>query len=803
MKVSLNFLKSYIDINVSVEKLSELLTLHTAEVENIEKFADHFRRVFVGKILEIEKHPRARNLHIAQVDVGFQKVQLVFGKMFPVRKGECLPVVIAPAVLPTGIKIERVKLGGVVSDGMITSDEELGLPLTDEGLMRFGKNVKPGTSLCKALGLEDIVFDIDILPNRAPDLLSHFGIAREIAALTGGKVTEPQIRIKEEDKNAADLIKVRVQDRRLCSRYIARIIEDVKVKESPAWIRNYLIAAGVRPINNVVDITNFVMLELGEPLHAFDYKKLQGKGDKKTIIVRQAKRGEQLYTLDGKRRKLPKEALLIADEKKGIAIAGVMGGRNSEVSSRTKTVVLEAANFDPLSIRRTSRKLNLKTEASMRFEKGLDPNLAQIAIDRAAFLLQEIANGKVLSGRVDFYPRQVRPKNLLLDEAYLNKFLGIEIKKQEIIDILKSLSFEVKEKKKGILAVKVPTFRLDINIPEDLIEEVARIYGYNRIKSIPPKAELTAELPNEFLNLRRQIKSVLKELSFTEVYNYSFQSAASFKKLGLKEKDHLELLNPLDKEVRFLRISIFPGLFVNLKKNLKNFEAFRIFEIGRVYLSKGFDKLPQEKYILSGLLLGESESFYTTKGVIEALFEGLSISLENKNLRVISKDLEEPYFGPRSWHPGKAAEVFFGRKRVGVFGCFNPKLLDKIGIKEQVFGFSLDLDLIFKQERIQTVFEPLPKYPEVRRDLAVIVRKDILTEDVCNVIQKAGGKVVQDIDLFDMYESEKIGINKKSLAFHIAYRLETHTLSDKEVSAIEEKIEKALENQLNAEIRKK
>lgn len=803
MKVSLNFLKNYVDIKIPPKKLADLLALHTAEVENVEDFKEDYKNVFAARIFDIKKHPNADDLFVAKADLGVKKIQIIFGKTFPVNEGEMLPVAAAPATLKIGIVVKKVNLRGVSSEGMITSDAELGLPITEEGLVRFSSKIKPGTSLCKALDLEDVVFEIDILPNRAPDLLSHFGVAREVAALTGAKLKNIEIITKENNYlRAADFIEIKVQDKNLCSRYVARVIDNVKIGESPLALKSRLIASGVRPINNVVDITNYVMLELGQPLHAFDFQKLEGKSKKK-IIVRRAKRGEAIFTLDGKKRELTPETLVIADEKRGMAIAGIMGGRNSEITVRTKRIILESANFNPINIRKSSKALNLKTEASIRFEKGLDQNLAEKAIDRAAYLIEKIAKGNALSGKIDVYPRKAFPKKLVLDISYINKFLGIQIPEKEIVDILERLSFKIKRAKKGFLNVEAPFFRLDINIPEELIEEIARIYGYDRIEATPPREGLTAEIPNEYFGLRRNIKSILKNLSFSEIYNYSFQKENLLKKVGFKEKNHLEVLNPIDQEMRFLRASILPGLFSNTKKNLRNFESFRIFEIGKVFLARGLDKMPLEKYILGGVLVGKSESFYTTKGIVEELFKELGINFSARNLRFVSKDLKEPYFGVNFWHPGKAAEVIFGRNRVGVFGVFHPELINKLEINKELFGFSFDLDLLLKIEKSREMFKPLPKYPEARRDLSIVVGKEITAEKTSETIKKAGNNFVKNIDLFDMYESEKIGKGKKSLAFHISYMSESRTLSDSEVNEIEKKVENSLEKKLKAEIRRK
>ncbi len=610
---------------------------------------------------------------------------------------------------------------------------------------------------------KDYVLDIDILPNRGPDCFSHIGIAREIAAVLALKFKLKDIKIKENEKKTKDFISVNAKDD--CIRYTAKVITDVKVGSSPKWIQERLKVCGLRSINNIVDAANYVMLETGQPLHAFDLDKIEGK----KIIVRRAKKGEKIISLDNQRYNLDSDILVIADAKNPLAIAGIKGGKKAEIDKKTKTIVLESANFDSRVVRRGSQKLGLKTDASWRFEHGLDPNLTELAINRVAKLIQEIAKGKVASGLVDFYPKKVLPKKIKLDLKYVEKLLGKKIPKKEIKRILESLGF----KYKGNI-VEVPTFRLDISLQEDLIEEIGRIYGYEKISAAFPVACLIPPKRNFEIFWENMTKDILKELGFTEVYNYSFINEEQTKVF----KGAIEIENPMSKEQKYLRPSLIPNLLKNIKENLKHFKEIKIFELGKIFDSQG------EKQMLTG---ATSDSFYQAKGAVDTLLNKLGIS-----------DIYYDEYHPGSfWQKGKCAEIKVSGEKIGCLGQISADR-DRVS----VVVFDIDFEELAKLCSEEHEYQPISQYPAAVRDLAILVPIDIKVVDVLNKINIAGGALVRDVDLFDIYEGESIGQGKKNLAFHIIYQAEDRTLSTQEINKMQDKIIKALESEPAWQVRR-
>ena len=602
---------------------------------------------------------------------------------------------------------------------------------------------------------KDYLLDVEVLPNRAHDCLSHLGIAREIAALLK-KPFEPvdygkklEVNQQESIKN---LVKVENKDKNLCPRYTARALIDIKVGSSPQWLQERLKVCGLRPINNVVDIANYVMLETGQPLHAFDADKLEAKSEIKTIIVRRAKKGEKITTLDNEKYDLDENILVIADEKNPVCIAGIKGGKRPEIDSQTKKIILEAANFSSQIIRQGSKKLNLKTDASWRFEHQLDPNLTQEAVEMAAYLIQEIATGQVLEGVIDVYPDKIKAKKIRLDPKKVEKLLGIKISNKEIKSILERLGFEVMSQE-----VTIPTRRLDISIPEDLIEEIGRLYSFEKIPSKMPSAALIPPVRNEDLIYQNKIRDILTNLGFSEAYNYSFVSDKG-----------VEVLNPVSQEQKYLRSNLAINLLKNIKENKKYFKEVRLFEIGKVF-KKNKSKVIEGKKL--GAVLFPAD-FYRLKGVIETLLNKLRITdvwydeVSGENIR---------------------AEVKIGNDLLGWLG-------DNI--------FELDFEKIVKLATEERIYLAPSKYPAVIRDIALLVEPGVKVVEALNLINAAGGRLVRDIDLFDMYEGEKIPHGKKNLAFHIIYQSNDHTLTDKEVNKLQEKIIKALEEEGGWEVRK-
>jgi len=635
---------------------------------------------------------------------------------------------------------------------------------------------------------KDFVLDIDILPNRAGDCFSHQGIAREIAAITG-LIYRGSTSMVSEDKNlkAKDFVGVEVKNKVACPRYTAGVVTDVKVGPSPKWIRERLKVCGLRPINNVVDIANYVMLETGQPLHAFDDQKLEGE----KIIVRFAKNREKIVTLDEEKYDLNENILVIADAKKPVAIAGIKGGKIPEIDKKTKIIVLESANFDSRVVRRGSQKLDLKTDASWRFEHGLDPNLTEMAINRAAYLIQKIAKGKVAKGLIDFYPKKVLPKRVKLDLDYLEKLLGIKIPVREIKNIFKRLDLQIIEAKPRYLLVKVPTRRLDISLPEDLIEEIGRIYGYQKIKAAFPTATLIPPKRNIEIFWGDMTKNILKEAGFTEVYNYSFFGEKEAKLFGYEKKDLIELENPLSGEQKYLRASLIPNLLKNIEKNFRYFPEIKIFELG-----KTSQKPNLEKRALTGVITGDA--FYQAKGMVDLLLNKLGIS----NIWYDSWQPTPEQTKFSIWHPKKCAEIKIDGEEVGFLGEISPRVLHSLDFQGKVVLFDIDFEKLSKISSEEHEYQPISKFPAAVRDIAILVPRQIRVEEVLNKIEAVGGRLIRDIDLFDIYEGEEIPRGKKNLAFHLIYQAEDRTLSSKEIDQIQNKIILALEKEIGWEIRK-
>jgi phenylalanyl-tRNA synthetase beta chain len=625
---------------------------------------------------------------------------------------------------------------------------------------------------------KDFVLDIDVLPNRT-DCYSHFGMAREISAILGLKLKEEKWNL-EEDKNlkAENFASIKVVSG--CNRYSARIIFDAKVGESPDWIKERLEVCGIKPINNVVDITNYVMLELGQPLHAFDLEKIEGK----KIIVRFAKKGEKILTLDDEEYDLDKDILVIADSKKPIAIAGIKGGKETGISEKTKVILLESANFDPVTIRRGSIKLDLKTDASMRFSHGLDPNLTEIAANRAAYLISEICGGRVAKGILDFYPEKVSPKKIKLEIEEVESLLGTKIPKQKILKILKSLGFKVNQK----FIVEVPTFRRDVSIQEDLIEEIGRIYGYEKIEKKFPVSALVPPKKNPEIFWENFVKDVLVSLGFTEVYNYSFLPKEDIENFGF-EKEAIEIENPASAFYQFLRPSLIPGLIKNIQKNQTEFSEIKIFEIGKIFKNK------KEKKTLAGVITGER--FFEAKGVIDTLLKRMGIS--NFYFDFYEPTPEESKIS--IWQIKKSAEIKIDGEEVGFLGEISRKILEKYKIKDKIVAFDIDFEKLAKLATEEHEYEPFSIYPAIIRDISVLVPKDVLVEDVMNVIEETAGKLIRDIDLFDIYE--EIEEDRKSLAFHIIFQLKERAILPEEVENAFQKIVENLEKNPDWEVRKK
>lgn len=638
---------------------------------------------------------------------------------------------------------------------------------------------------------KDFILDIDVLPNRAEDCFSHLGIAREISALLDYKLQVLSYKLREDKKlKAKDFIKVEVKDKKSCSRYTARVIRGVKVGSSPKWLKERLEVCGLQSINNIVDFVNYVMLESGQPLHAFDAEKISGE----KIIVRLAEKGEKISALDGKKYELDNNILVIADRKAPLAIAGIKGGKKAEIDKNTKTIILESANFDPITIGKSSKKLNLRTDASLRFEHGIDPNLTESAVNRVASLISGIAKGKIARGLIDFYPKKSFPKMVKPNLNYVDSLIGVKIPEKEIKNILERLGFKTKKIKARLIEVIVPTFRLDISLEEDLIEEIARVYGFNNIPSISPIAALIPPEKNLDIFWEDMAKNILKDMGFSEVYNYSFISKKENDIFNFKNL--IELENPLSSDYQYLRPSLIPNLLKNISKNQKIAGEIKIFELGKIFTLRQAQGKNREKRMLTVLMRGDM--FFEAKGTIDLLFNKLGIA------KVWYDEFEPtPEESKISlWAPKRCAEIKVNQEEIGFLGEISPKILEKLKIVGKVVAFDLDFEKLSRLSSEEHEFRPISSFPSAVQDIAVLVPGDVLVEEILNKIQTAGGNLVRDVDLFDIYEGEELPEGRKNLAFHIIYQAEDRTLSSDEINKIHKKIVSSLEENPEWQVRK-
>lgn len=651
----------------------------------------------------------------------------------------------------------------------------------------------------------DYVLDIDVLSNRGHDCLCHFGMAREISAILNQKLNFPKNEKLKAKKGEFQPIKLKINCPELVPRYSAIVVEGVKISKSPLWLKKRLEAVGIRSINNIVDLTNFVMLEIGQPLHAFDYDKILGQ----KMILRQSKKGEKIITLDGIKRDLDEGVLIIEDEKRVIDLVGIMGGKLSEIDAKTKNIVLQAGNFDRRNVYQATKKVGHSTEASNIYIHGIDPNLTIPGLERTYFLLKKLGGGKITQ-LIDIYPQKVLPKKIKLDLGYVEKLLGIKISEKEIKNILKRLEFKLNEVKPRSIRVEIPTFRLDISIPEDLIEEIGRIYGYQKIKPVFPIASLIPPKRNLERFWENIAKDILKEAGFTEVYNYSFISQDDAK--IFKEKNLIEVENPVSAEQRYLRPSLIPNLLKNVQKNqiptkiLVGGKEIKIFELGKIFrkLKTKNEKLKTitqnlkltEKRMFSGVITGDG--FYEAKGVIDLLLNKLGIS--NVWYDEYQPTSEESKLS--IWRQKRCAEIKTDQEEIGFLGEISPKIIEALKIVARVVVFDIDFEKLQKLTSEEQGYQPISPYPAAIRDIAVLVPMFVRVEEVLNKVEAAGGKIIRDIDLFDIYEGEEIPEGKKNLAFHIIYQAEDRTLSSEEIDEIQQKIIDALEEDPDWEVRK-
>lgn len=807
MRVSYKWLQQYVELdNISPYELAEKLTLVGLAVEGIEDPGKAITKVYTGKILKIDTHPNADKLVVCQVTTGAEEVQIVTGAP-NVREGQVVPVAVVGAKLAGGLVIKKAKLRGMESRGMLCSGGELGLDpnmMPQEqahGIMILPADTPVGVDVKPLLGLDDVILELELTPNRG-DCMSMLGVAREVAAVLNKPLKMPTVSLDEIAPEPEDRVLVDIQEPDLCRRYVARLLKNVKVTSSPAWMQQRLRAAGVRPINNIVDVTNYVMMELGQPLHAFDYHKLRDGH----IIVRRAAEDELIVSLDKSERKLTADMLVIADPNEPVAVAGVMGGLYSEVTQETTTVLLESAYFNPVSVRRTSRDLGLRSESSSRFEKGIDITGCLRAADRAAGLLAEMGAAQVVNVTVDNYPEQAIEKTILLRPQRVNDVLDLQLTKTEISELLTRLQFKIQDDEKGIM-VTVPSYRNDVSIEVDLIEEVARMYGYNRISSTLPKGVVTQGTRTYAQTMVYRVKNFFSQIGFSEVITYSFISPRVFDRVGIPAdsmyRNVVALQNPLSEEQSVMRTLLYPGLLEVLQRN-NNHRIMNgaIFELGNLYYPRENEPLPEEVAALAVAVSGVTPSgwntrsidmdFYFLKGFLDALLDNLGV-----------KDVSyQPAGDIPGFHPGRTATVLAGDQELGMIGEVHPDVQEEYDLSQRVTVLELNFNRLIEVSGMSRQYKPLPKFPGVDRDLAVVVHKEIPVSKIIKVIYGAGGSILQDVRVFDIYQDQHFEKGHQSIAFALKFQAKDRTLTDEEVSKKVDSITKVLSSEFGATLRK-
>lgn len=782
MDLSMKWLNDYVKIDVPPREFAHKMTMSGSKVEGYRVEGDEISGVVVGKILSVDQHPDADKLVVCMLDVGKDEpVQIVTGAD-NVFAGAVVPVALDGSMLPGGVKIKRGKLRGVESCGMLCSLNELGLTVNDfpyaveDGIFIVEEDCEIGQDIHSAIGLDDIAVEFEITSNR-PDCLSVTGLAREAAATFGQPLTLPNPQVKGSGGNIADYLKVTVESTELCRRYMAKVVKNVKIGPSPRWMRERLRVSGVRPINNLVDITNYVMLEYGQPLHAFDLKYVEGN----EIIVRNARAGETIETLDGTVHTLSEEMLVICDAVKPAAVAGVMGGEYSGIMDDTETVVFEAASFKGSSVRTTAKKLGLRTESSSRFEKGLSAQLCEEAILRACELVEQLGAGEVVDGVIDADSSSETPVRVTLEPEWTNRFLGIDISREEMVKLLESVGFVMDGDE-----VVSPFFRIDIEDKADISEEIARLYGYDKIPVTTYRGTAQGRLTPE-QTFERTLGKTMLAMGCNEIMTYSFISPKYYDKIRLPEESPLrksvEISNPLGEDTSVMRTTVLPSMLEVLAHNYNNrLPQAYLYEAGAEYIPTTPDKLPEENKVLSIGLYGSGTDFYTVKGMVETLFSQLN--------------LPEAEFIPcgddPTFHPGRCARVFLGGKEIGSLGEIHPKVLENYGIGMKCFAARISIAGMYENILPERRYKALPRFPAMTRDLSVVCDEAVPMAEVQKMIRGAVGKTLESVSLFDVYRGEQVGEGKKSLSFAISMRSYERTMTDEEADNSIRRVLKAL-----------
>lgn len=794
MLISLDWLKQYVDIKEDIPQLENALTMIGQEVEAIDIQGKHLDNVVIGQITEYGKHPNSDKLTLLKVNVGAEEeLQIVCGA--PNHKlGDKVVVAKIGAVLPGDFKIKKSKIRDIESFGMLCSQVELGIGEDGDGIIILPEDAPIGEEYRKYAGLDDVIFELEITPNR-PDCLSHIGIARELAAYYGRKVKYPSYTLSEVIDSVNNYAKVRVEDKERCKRYMGRVIRNVTVAESPEWLKKRIRAMGLKPINNIVDITNFVMFEYNQPMHAFDLDKLENN----TVVVRAAENGEKITTLDGVERELVNGELVIADEVKPIAIAGIIGGQATQIEAETKNVFLEVAYFTPDNIRKSAKKLGIVTDSGYRNERGLDiENLPEV-IDRAAALIAEVASGEVLDEVIDKYIEKPQKFEIPLNLTKLNTFIGKKLEFDTVGKILSNLGLGIKTLSQDMLLITPPTYRTDLTRPEDLYEEVIRMYGFENIEAVMPVEDIESGLKDSKISVADNLKEILKEIGLHEVINYTFIPREALDILKIKDKV-IEISNPLSEDMVIVRPTLMYSLLANIRDNFnRNQFDLRFFEVSKVFTPA--EELANEDLRICVAIAGKPErtlwnpkpkayDFYTMKGYVEKLLEYMGI-----NRYKLERSSNE------NFHPGRSADIKIGNDVIGTFGEVHPDVLEAMDIKRER-AYVADIDLARAEKYIKSAvkYERIVKYPEVTRDLAIVMDKDILVGNMVEDLKRVS-PLIEKIEIFDVYEGEKIDADKKSVAISIVLRNKVKTLEEKEINDVVTKVLETISKKYRGEIR--
>lgn len=794
MLVPLKWLRDYVDIDIDTQEFADMMTMTGSKVEKVDFFGKETNGVEVCKILEIEQHPDADRLKVTKVEVANGEILQIVTNATNIKVGDYVPVARIGAVLPGDFKIKKGKLRGVLSEGMFCGAEELTIPSAfvedhkKDGIyiLDHQDSFELGMDVRDVLGINDELIEFEITSNR-PDCRSIIGIAREAAVTLGKELKYPEIKVQACDEEMSFEIDIQTD---LCKRYCGRVVKDVKVGPSPYWMQRKLIEAGMRPISNIVDITNYVMLELGQPLHAFDLDDI--KYNKMT--VKMAEEGEKFTTLDGVERTLISDMLVIGNQDKTLDLAGIMGGENSEIKDTTTSIFIEGASFAKENIRATSKKLGLRTEASSRFEKGIDINLAEEAVNRACQLIEELGCGTVLNGMLDYYPQKEEVQKVTVNPVRINKLLGVNVPMDQFINILESLEFKCNLVSSEVLELEVPTFRLDITEDADILEEIARIYGYDNIPSASLEGNATAGVKTEKQKFIDNVKSNSIACGLNEILTYSFVSPRGVDKINLpaddEKRNFVKIMNPLGEETSVMRTTLIPNMLDVISTNISHkVEEVSAFECGNTFIPQEGLPIETKKYCVG--MYGKEVDFFVLKGVIESVLNNVGL----KGYEI------EPETTNLTFHPGRCAKIVYNNIYIGTFGELHPDVIENYNLGQRVYVAEINIDTVFENLNLTKSYNPLPKYPSTSRDIALIVKDEVFVKQIEDIIKANGEDLVESYKLFDVYKGAQIEEGHKSIAYSITYRSKDKTLTDEDVAKVHEKILSELSEKLNANLR--